>query len=43
MSLSFEFWIKFDRRFKVTSLSFFIPDFNLITGKLGNFTFRVLY
>ena len=42
-SLSSKFWIKFDGRFRVTSLTFFVPDFNLISGKLGNFTLRVLY
>ena len=30
-------------RFKVTSLAFFIPHFNLLSCKLDNFTFKVLY
>ena len=29
----------FDERFKVTLLPFFIPDFNLLSYELGNFTF----
>ena len=33
----------FDGIFKVTSLLLFIPDFNLLSCKLENFTFKVLY
>ena len=33
----------FDGIFKVTSISFFIPDFNLLSCELENFTFQVLY
>ena len=29
--------------FKATSVSIFIPDFNLLSCKLDNFTFKVLY
>ena len=29
--------------FQVTSVPFFIPDFNLLICKLDNFTFKVLY
>ena len=32
----------FGEAFKVTSVPFFIPDFNLLGYKLDNFTFRVL-
>ena len=35
--------ITFDERFKVTSVSFFIPDFNVLSCELDNFTFKVLY
>ena len=41
--LSLEFPIKFDERFKVTSVQFFIPDFNLLSCELDNFTIKVLY
>ena len=40
---SLEFPIKFDKRFKVTSVSFFIPHFNSLSFKLGHFRFKVLY
>ena len=30
--------ITFDKRFKVTSVPFCIPDFNLLSGELDNFT-----
>ena len=40
---SLEFPIKFDERFKVTSVPFFIPHFNLLSCEVGNFTFKVLY
>ena len=40
---SLKFRIKFDKRFKITSVSLFIADFNLLSCKLGNFTFKVLY
>ena len=33
----------FDERFKVTSVLFFILDFNLLSCELENFTFQVLY
>ena len=33
----------FDKSFKVTSVPFFIPDFNLLSCELDNFTFKVLY
>ena len=39
---SLEFRIKFDERFKVTSVPLLISDFNLLSCKLGNFTFNVL-
>ena len=35
--------IKFDKRFKVTSVSSFIPDFNLLSCDLDSFTFKVFY
>ena len=35
--------IRFDKNFKVTSVPFFIPDLNLLSCKLDNFTFKVLY
>ena len=34
---------KFDGSFKVTSVPFFIPDFNLLSCKFYSFTFEVLY
>ena len=40
---SLELPITFDERFKVTSVPFFIPDFNLLSCEWGNFTFKVLY
>ena len=36
---SLEFPIKFDERFKVTSVPFFIADFNSLSCELSNFTF----
>ena len=33
----------FSESFKVTSVSFFIPDFNLLSCGLGNLTFKMLY
>ena len=33
----------FDEIFKVTSVLFFIPDFNLLSYNLDNITFNVLY
>ena len=33
----------FDESFKVTSVSVFTPDFNLLSCELENFTFKVLY
>ena len=41
--LSLEIPIKFDERFKVTSVSFLISDFNLLSCELDNFTFNMLY
>ena len=35
--------IKFDERFEVASVPFFITDFNLLSYELDNFTFNVLY
>ena len=35
--------IIFDERFKVTSVQFFIADFNLLSCELDNFTFNVLF
>ena len=34
---------RIDERFKVTSVSFFIPDFNLLNWELDNFTLKLLY
>ena len=33
----------FDKRFYVTSVPFFISDFNLLSWELDKFTFKVLY
>ena len=41
--LSFESPTKFDEKFKVTSVPFFIPAFNLLSCELENFTFKILY
>ena len=41
--LSLELSIKFNERFKVTSVPFSIADFNLLSCELDNFTFSVLY
>ena len=41
--LSLELLIKFHERFKITSVPFLIPDFNLLSSELDNFTFAVLY
>ena len=35
--------IKFGERFKVTSVPYFVSDFNLLSCELDNFTFNVLY
>ena len=40
---SLEFPIKFNQRFKVSSVSFLIAGFHLLRFKLENFTFNVLY
>ena len=32
-----------DESFEVTSILLFIPDFNLLSSELDNFTFKVLY
>ena len=34
---------KFDESFKVTPVLFFIPDLNLLSCKLDNFTFKALH
>ena len=41
--LSLELSITFDESFKVTLVSFFIPDFNLLSCELDSFSFKVLY
>ena len=41
--LSFEFPVKFDERLKVTSVPFFIADFNFLSCEVDNFTFNVIY
>ena len=41
--LSLESPITFDERFRVTSVVFFIPDFNLLACELGNATFKLLH
>ena len=43
MENSLELPIKVDERFKVTSVPFFIADFNLLNCESDNFTFDVLY
>ena len=40
---SLELPIRFDERFKVTSVPFFIAEFNLLSWELENFTFKVLH
>ena len=40
---SLELPIKLDERFKVTSVPFFMSDFNLLSYELDNFTFNALY
>ena len=40
---SLKFSVNFDERFKVTSVPFFIPDFNLLSCEFDNFIFNVLY
>ena len=35
--------ITFDKRFKVTSIPFYVPDFKLLSCELDNVTFKVLY
>ena len=40
---SSEFLTKFDERFRVTSVPFFISDFNLLSCELDNFKFKGLY
>ena len=40
---SLESGTTFDEIFKITSVPFYIPDFNLLSCELGNFTFKVLY
>ena len=41
--LSLELPTTSDERFKVTTVPFLIPDFNLLNCELDNFTFKVLY
>ena len=33
----------FEEIFKITSVPFFIPNFNLLSHELDSFTFKVLY
>ena len=40
---SLEFPITFDKRFKATSVLFFILDFYFLSYELDNFTLKVLY
>ena len=40
---SLEFPIKFDERFKVASVPFFIPNFSFLSCELDSFTFKVWY
>ena len=40
---SLEFPIKFDERFKVTSVLLYTPDFNFLSCELVTFTFKVLH
>ena len=40
---SLESPIIFDEKFKVTSVSIFIADFNLLSWKLAHFAFRLVY
>ena len=35
--------ITFDERFKVTSVPFLVPDFNLLSWELDNFTLHLNY
>ena len=39
---SLELPIRFNERFKVTSVPFFIPDFNSLSYELDHFTYKVL-
>ena len=41
--LSLELLTTFDKRFNVTSVPFYIPNFSLLSCKLDNLTFEVLY
>ena len=40
---SLEFPVTFDERFQFTSISFLIPDFNLLSCELDNVAINVLY
>ena len=40
---SLEFPIKFEKRFKFTSVPFFISDFNVLSCELDNFRFNALH
>ena len=40
---SLEFLVTFDERFQFTSISFLIPDFNLLSCELDNVAINVLY
>ena len=35
--------VTFDERYKITSVPFFTPDFNLLSCELDNFTFKELF
>ena len=43
LTSSLELPSTFDERFKGTSVPLFIPDFNLLSFELDNFTLKVLY
>ena len=43
LASSLELSITFDERFEVTSVPIFIVDFNLLSCRLDNFSFQVLY
>ena len=42
IGLTLELPTTFDERFKVTLVSFFIPDFNFLICELDNFAFKML-
>ena len=43
LALALESSITFHKKFKVTLVPCFIPDFNLLSCELNNFTFKLLY